>query len=312
MSQQILSNVNPLRTYSCNGVVYTNEYRSLNTTYASLSDHIFNDICGLYGIKNMAWESSAEYSLANHIHNYSNVKISAYMTPKTVGEYSIDDKKYVNLSNIATFSIDTKHYTISMPHIQMYDEPQPYIGQLKFFALKTFKEIDTNAGDFDGWAYPNGASLLKARFPLAFEVFGTTYGGDDTHFNLPNFKNFLKPITITSAADLTKDLKSDIQYNMPLISHCHTISRPNIELSAKVEMRYLAVGDITQGPACHGSSSTTPDMWDTHEIAFVFENFKIQNLDCINDSGDGGNYESYPEFNYIPTLIYIGKPQNAN
>ena len=65
----------------------------------------------------MAWESSAEYSPANHIHNYSKVGISTYMTPNKVGTYSVDDKKYIGLSNIATFNIDAKNYTVSMPHI---------------------------------------------------------------------------------------------------------------------------------------------------------------------------------------------------
>ena len=312
ISQQVLSNVSPTRTYVSNGNTYINEYRSLNTSYAILSDRIFNDICGLYRIRNMAWESSAEYSPANHIHNYSKVGISTYMAPNKVGTYSVDDKKYIGLSNIATFNIDAKNYTVSMPHIQMYDEPRPYIGQLKFFVSSTFKEIDTDAGDFDGWAYPNGASLLKTRFPNAYAVFGDTYRGDDTHFKIPNLSNFLKPIAIATVTDLTTNIKDQVQYNMPLVQHSHTISQNNIKLSCKISMKYLAVGDTSNGPACHGSSSSTPNMWDTHQIAFKFKDFKINNLDCINNSGIAGEYETYPAFNYIPTLIYIGKPYNGN
>lgn len=307
MSQQILSNVSPTRTYTSHGNTYTNEYRSVNTTYNHLSNNIFNDICSLYGIKNMAWENSAEYSLDNHIHNYSKTSISAYMTPNVVGQYSPDDRCYVNLSNIATFTVDTKNYTISMPHIQMYDQPRPYIGQLKFLVTSSFTEVNIYAENFDGWTYPNGASIPISRFPQAYEVFGDTYGGDDTHFNIPNICNFLKP----TASNPAQDIHGVVPYKMPLIKHCHSISKPNIDIEATIKMKYIASQNASKGPACHGSSSSKPNTQDTYEIGFIFKNFKITNLNCVNASGGALEHEIYPAFNYIPVMIYIGRPYNG-
>jgi microcystin-dependent protein len=38
-----------------------------------------------------------------------------------------------------------------------------------------------------GWLECNGASILQSSYPTLYQAIGATYGGDSTHFTLPNF-----------------------------------------------------------------------------------------------------------------------------
>jgi len=159
ISQPVLSNVDPDRTYECNGRVYTNEYRSMNISYEDLSNKVFDDLSAGFGFKSMAWELSDHYSLAGHIHNYSRLSVVPTETP-TQGEISAGE-----VSVLGLFSVNTKKKPFYMRQVRMYKAPHPYIGQLKFMALTDQLPAIPNddsyygSASFTGWVYPDGREL---------------------------------------------------------------------------------------------------------------------------------------------------------
>jgi len=56
---------------------------------------------------------------------------------------------------------------------------EPYVGEIRMFT-----------GDYapNGWGLCDGSTVLQEDFPTLFLVIGTTYGGDATHFNLPDLR----------------------------------------------------------------------------------------------------------------------------
>ena len=88
-------------------------------SYGALSSQIFSDLCNDFGIKSMAWENSADYSLYNHVHNYSTVSVETLVDLP-------EDKTTV--SAIATIRNRGKRTTIYMPKVKCYKQPEPYIG----------------------------------------------------------------------------------------------------------------------------------------------------------------------------------------
>lgn len=80
-----------------------------------------------------------------------------------------------------------------MPVIHMYEQPKPYIGQLKFMAVSSLKKIDVHSASFNGWVYPDGRALLSSEFPDAWAAFGTTYGSsEEGEFNIPSLSSFIR------------------------------------------------------------------------------------------------------------------------
>lgn len=228
ISQPVLSGVDPDRTYECNGKTYHNEYRSMNMSYGNLSNAIFGDLTGGFGFKSMAWELSDEYSLVDHIHNYSSVSVvpSITLTPQQVtgGE----------VSALGVFSVDTRKKPIYMNRVRMYDAPKPYIGQLKFMVLPappTLPDDDSfyESSRFRGWVYPDGRALDKTRFAEAYTFFGDSYGSaPDGKFRIPNITEFLKPC----GASLDVDLVGVVPAHNVLLEHSHTISK--LSLNGKI------------------------------------------------------------------------------
>lgn len=70
VSQQVLSSVSPTRRWILRDQILTNELRSMRSSYEVLSSSILEDLKKAYKFGSMAWESSADYSLEGHIHQY--------------------------------------------------------------------------------------------------------------------------------------------------------------------------------------------------------------------------------------------------
>lgn len=119
VSQQALTSTDPSRTYQWHGQTLSNFYASRKLSYGALSSQLFSNLCNDFGIKSMAWESSADYSLYNHVHNYSAVSVETFVSPP-------EDKAAV--SAIATIRDGRKRTTVYMPEVKCYKQPEPYIG----------------------------------------------------------------------------------------------------------------------------------------------------------------------------------------
>lgn len=244
ISQPVLSNVDPDRTYECNGRVYVNEYRSMNISYDDLSNKVFDDLSAGFGFKSMAWELSDEYSLAEHIHNYSRLSVVPTLAPSQ-GEIKNGD-----VSALGVFSVNTKKKPFYMSRIRMYDAPRPYIGQLKFLALTSLPTLpndDTfySSDSFDGWVYPDGRQLDQSRFPEAYSLFGSSYGtASDGKFKIPDLTQFVKPYY---PASTTATLTATVQAQNVLLSHTHSISRMGLSGTIHCTLSVESVTDNTWG-----------------------------------------------------------------
>lgn len=306
-SQQILSNVNPNRTYESNGELYRNEYRSVKTSYHQLSDQLFNDLCSQYGIKNMAHESSAEYSLINHIHNYSSCYISATMSPKSLGyDPKKSDEEQPIISNIVTFVVDGKNITMSMPQIKLFKQPEAYIGQLRFLAVPTLDTINVSALDFDGWVYPDGREIPSAIFPDAWNTFGTTYGSNSAYgtFKLPDFRQFFKPAPYTN----TGSFETNVAGTNGIVVHTHEVS--DVSLSGKLCIDLsLLLTDSNSGSCAMHDSNGDSSYFDSY-LKFEMKGINLRD-DTIDISYSSPNLDvqTHPTYNMMPVLMYIGKRQ---
>jgi len=81
VSQQQLSNVGPDRTYDSGTTIYNNQFKSTKMSYDALSNMMLERFRKYANFGTMAWESSSDYSLVNHIHNYSKVEITSHNQP---------------------------------------------------------------------------------------------------------------------------------------------------------------------------------------------------------------------------------------
>lgn len=308
-SQQVLSNVSPTRTYDSHGNHYENEYRSIKVSYEQLSNQIFNDLCSLYGLGNMAWESSAEYSLANHIHNYSKTEQFLNMSPSAVGKYNIDTRIYDEAVNIATIAIDSKYQTYAMPLIHPYEQPKAYIGQLKFIAIPSFKDVDEYSANFDGWTYPDGRMFLSSDFIDAWNVFGDSYGVDNStqKFAIPNLNGFFKPrqFDIDNVDESLIEQRPGHSY---LPSHTHNVD--NVKLSGRVNisMKLPITNSGSSAKGLHNSSGNInhPSCYCIIDIS----DFKSASGYTTNSDTEL-DIQTHPTYDTMPVMIYIGKNANA-
>ena len=75
---------------------------------------MFSDLCSEFGIKSMAWESSADYSLFNHVHHYSKVSV------EQIVQLPADESKRSSVSAIAAVRVGSKSTTVYMPEVKRY------------------------------------------------------------------------------------------------------------------------------------------------------------------------------------------------
>lgn len=79
---------------------------------------------------------------------------------------------------------------------------------------KVDKDSNYGVGDFcysmaskkDGWLLCDGSSYLQSDYPALFECLGTKFGGDETHFNVPDLRGkFLQMVSTDSVVGEMKD-----------------------------------------------------------------------------------------------------------
>lgn len=307
ISQQCLSNVSPDRVYEFNGKVHYNEYRSLNEKYNTLSDKFFNDSRPLFGFKSMAWEDEEHYSLANHVHNYSKVSCQPLILP------SKDSSKKQEVSSIVTFNIDNKNVTLYMPKISIYEQPRPYIGQLKFMAIQSLPQRPNDIRyysslSFDGWVYPDGRVLDLSMFQQAYEAFGKSYNvGDEgeNQFRIPALSNFIR---------MQNDFKDSRTYNSivneqkVILEHFHYVTDMYMSGNMTCDISIGTGRDTNNGPSTHSPNNIdNPNSETSAKLAFNFNNVRVDHVDSVRPSDASLDVQTYPSYNDLPVLMYIGE-----
>lgn len=305
VSQQVLSSVSPTRRWILRDQILTNELRSMRSSYEVLSSSILEDLKKAYKFGSMAWESSADYSLEGHVHQYSHLSVIP-----TIKRSDYDAGK---ISALATFTIDGRKSALYCPKIRTYNLPSPYIGQLKFLGTSTLLAIDEMAESFDGWVYPDGREISREIFVDAFNAFGEDYGSGDgvKTFNIPALSSFFKPIVLTSDADQTRDLSKTIPVNEVVKSHHHTLANIPIDGKMKCNFSFTHVNDTRAGDACHGTngSNAASQEYDI-QIKFTGLEFSSDSPRSV-DMTSADMIETHPTYNWIPALMYIGLPKKV-
>lgn len=298
ISQQILSSVSPSRKWQLRDQTLSNEHRSLNAQYGLLSSQFSSEFEKICKFGSMAYESSADYSLAEHVHQYSIVEVSSALTQDTEQSLLV----------LATFTIDGKKSSICSLPTATYSLPKPVIGQLKFIASTHLNAIDESAEDFDGWCYPDGRAISREDFPEAFSEFGTAYGNGDgaTTFNIPCLSNLFKPVVLTTNPSMSEDLTKIIPVNEVVKDHDHFLETIPVTGSVQCDLQFMNVDNTQVGNACHGAGggSGTSQTY-TVEFEFTGLTFMEDSLSSVNQS-HADLAETHPTYNWIPTLIYIG------
>lgn len=297
-SQQILLSVDDDRKYDWHNQTLENYYQSKNIDYGFLSNSLLIPISTYLGFKSMAWESSADYSLTGHVHNYSNVEITSFY-----------EKNTGDLTSIVAFKTRNHITQMNAPGVIKYYQPDPYIGQLKFLAVQNIPAINCNSSNFDGWVYPDGREISKYRFSQAYDFFGDAYGTASVgNFKLPNISNFLKfvqPKTTGLQQNLTEIIQEN--KNIKLISHRHRID--NLKINGMTNIDFYFIQKTSNGGTsskCHGVKCTKED----NEFTFTYQ-IQLSNLKLLSDNiktSENGNPNGDVNSPYttIPVLMYIG------
>lgn len=298
LSQQCLSNTSIDRTYECNGTTYNNEYQSLNERYETLSSQFYDSFYKRLSLKSMAWESSADYSGISHAHHYSTCECTSFYGDKTT-----------DVTPIAVMTIDSTKYIFKTPDVKVYQQPKPVIGQLKFLAIANATHaIDENAPGFDGWVWADGRALNNSKFKKAWQVFGSTFGGDpDTGmFNIPSFSTMLELDPTPPVDNDARRFSIDNPEDKVVLKHPHTAQSffsgtMDVTLSIGASDNWK-IGESTHSP----NSSTQPTISCTASYAFRIKNATVVDQPKAGNSLASLDVPSYPSFISVPALIYIG------
>lgn len=299
ISQHALSSTSPDRRYWWHGQLLRNQVASRSLSYNDLSNDLFDTLCSEFGFGTMAWESSADYSLRSHVHEYSRVSVEAFLQRPT------EEDKLSTVSAIATVRIGDKGTTLYMPEVKIYKQPKPYLGQLKFIAKTQLLEIDCDATDFDGWVYPDGREVSREKFAEAYEFFGDSYGeaSDDLMFKLPCLTNLIKIVQPTTT-NKTQDLSQQVEKVDVLKDHQHEVVNLGMSGTITSTNKFVSVNNTRPGHACHGSENNGNDRQQKYDLWFKAKNVEIRGGQVTKPTGNMKS--THPSYNYLPVLMYIG------
>ena len=299
ISQQAISSTSPDRRYWWHGQLLRNHFASRSLSYNSLSNDLFDTLCSEFGFGTMAWESSADYSLYDHVHGYSKVSVESFFQRPT------EEDKLSTVSAIVTVRIGDKSTPLYMPEVKIYKQPKPYLGQLKFIAKTQLLEIDCDATDFDGWVYPDGREVSREKFAEAYEFFGDNYGeaSNDLMFKLPCLTNLIKIVQPT-ATNKTQDLSQQVQKVDVLKDHQHEVVDLGMSGTIASSNKFMSVNNTDPGHACHGSRDEGNDQQWKYDLWFKAKNVEIRGGQTTKSAGN--TKSTHPSYNHLPVLMYIG------
>ena len=259
----------------------------------------FDALKNEFGFKSMAWESSSNYSLLDHVHNYSRVSVDSTI-PRP------EESQISSVSAILTIRVGSKSTTIYSPKISVYKQPKPYIGQLKFMAMTSFPQIDETSLDFNGWTYPDGRAVSREIFREAFQYFGTEFGAGDgeTTFNIPCLTNFIK-IAQPRTTPLDEKLVQEREQIEVLKRHDHALGNIGLNGTIQATTEFKSVNNTQAGDACHGSLGGGAIKKISYDFYFKATDLTIQSDQKKVESSEISK-ATHPTYNKLPVLMYIG------
>lgn len=203
-------------------------YKSNAISFSEFENQLSTDILNALGLGSIINDPVEKYAKARHFHpQYSKIEVESYC----------NNRKDKVLSSLVTFEVDGFSENVSIPdaigrkqlagaeHLQL----APYVGEMRLFGAYTYKKIFnanrlvTNMDNdmFSGWAIPDGSSINKDRFPLAYEMFGP---------NLPIIDEYLLKLNpfFTNVTD-GKNSNALVQASkIPVESHQHKIDNAKV------------------------------------------------------------------------------------
>jgi microcystin-dependent protein len=154
-----------------------------------------------------------------------------------------------------------------------------------------------------GWLFCDGSSVSSTTYPELYAVIGTTYGGVDGNFNLPNLvERFVKGATIDDLATTGGGTITIITENLPEHSHLLTNGIANVTSTAQDHTHSLpsllqqsggGVGWGHQGNIT-GSAITETGTNSLYTITST-----------INGATDNSTAPSVPEIPVVPSFLAL-------
>lgn len=146
-----------------------------------------------------------------------------------------------------------------------------------------------------GWLICNGGTALKAQWPELFALWGVKYGGDTTHFTLPNFTDN-SPMGAAGtlvALDAYAGAPTHTLTTPQIPSHSHAVTDPNH--SHAIALRgSLGAGNVARS----GSNDGTSANFNT--------NAQATGISIQNTGGGGAHNNLSPVFG-VYWIVYAGK-----
>ena len=297
-STQQLSSVDPDRFYDSGTTIYRNQYDSSKISYQALSSELFERFKQVVNIKSMAFEESAYYSLAEHVHNYSKVELTSNV------------QKFDSTGNqnqrIGAIDVDGKTTIFYMEKPTQFKQPSPSIGQLKFLAIDTLYPINEKSDSFDGWIWPDGRTISNqdSRFADAAEHFAGNR--QIQSFQLPNLCNLFRPPSTQEKNE--NSIPQLVERRDVLLKHTHEVTpvTPDVSEVIDVPFTYWASHGNNMGSSCHTATSPSNITFD-YTLKFKINGFFFEGgIPTSNIPKFTG--KTMPTHTFLPVMMYIGKP----
>ena len=326
-------------------LVFERGTTSYKISYENFRQYVVQNLSAYIGLGNMAFKDSNEYSKFSHSHNYSDFFFfpsygpqsnnNEYKTPEqcqALGQFTIINyfpgENISCVNNISVCMPSRKVISVDEtlsyePHligdIQMLGiccDFQTYLTAYRKYTLKNYgnkKNIDINDDSFDGFVIPNGTTFNCSRndFQDACIAYSNTKDPFATSFTVPDINTFVK----SNPGQTLNNAMQNIPYQNGLANHNHISSDGKQQINGSYIVDPLNLPPITFyqfssetgqfgiPQFLHGGkgSQSTPSYLS---ITGAKINAIVNGLSC---NTAGTNDESYPPYNSIPILIYIGK-----
>lgn len=268
-----------------------------------------------------------EVDANGNVKDYTNVASCFY-----AGKFKvIDYKPGENVSSLSEISV---YYPKDAYLTKIQDTTSYKVGDIQMIALgtKTFKDyltdicnykltsysgkqnISVDDPQFDGWIIPNGATLMCDRndFKEACTKYSATHDENATSFTVPDIQGFFR----CNPGKQTTNAMQHVNGQTGLKSHNHGGSISfNFDESNKLTCHFDPIYQYTSScigkenqyveQFVHGGKSGLATLSrPTVKIKSIELNLNVDSMTMADAKTDG---ESYPPYNDVPILLYIGK-----